>query len=124
MVRMADRPADHPGTQKAGWLRKKGSKWNTAFQRRWFVLWRDPVAEPGAPYEISYYDREKSKAANGTITLREGEFTVELPKKPEKDEPHCIVLLAAKAGKKREFVLAADTPEELSGWPSRGRACP
>ena len=113
---MADRPADDPGTEKAGWLRKKGSKWNTAFQKRWFVLWRDPMANQGAPYEISYYDGKKSKAANGTITLADAGFSVALPKKPEKGEPHCIVLTAMKDGKDREFVLAADTSGKLQGW--------
>jgi hypothetical protein len=77
---MVDRPADHEGTEHSGWLQKKG-KVNRSFQRRWFVLWRDPMAQPVDPYELAYYDGPDAKGANGIITLEENTYTASLPKK-------------------------------------------
>jgi hypothetical protein len=90
-----------------GWLLKEGAT-NTAFQKRWFLLWRHPSLSSG-PYNLLYYESDTSTDAKGVATIEPGEFSVAPPKTARKKHPEALRFETSE----RKYILASEDSSEI-----------
>jgi len=92
---------------KSGWLGKQGEfsfTPNAMWKRRWFILKDDPGTD-----RIEYYTDENG-SLKGTISL------VDCKLQNLEGEGTSFVVVSLKEGKKREFILNADSDQDMKEW--------